>query len=414
MNNLCDLFYQISITGSTKEKKKLLKDFENQSQLQTILKIIYDPDILFRITSKVINEKLPFSSHGQTDDISIPYLTRIIENVGTINKLKVVADIKTEITGRAFSWLLKCIDKDLGIGIKKKLINDVFHGLVKDFPVMLAARRDREAFNRTFGNLAWVYVNLKIDGIRCVVDNTGNSPLFYTREGHQIPEFLTENIKPEFSNFPKLTFDGEIYCDNFQRLMTVFRRETIDAESIAVRNSCKFAMFDVIDYQLELIKRVELMRSIPETNFIKKVKYVEVENDYDLICRLAKKYIERGDEGIIIKHPHSKYEAKRSNVWMKFKNKETEDCKILSYFEGEGKYTELLGGFVVSFKGKDLGVGTGFTDQERAAYWLARDQLVGKWMEISFMEKTKDDLARHPVFERMRLDKENPNNGEVS
>lgn len=413
MNNLCDLFYKISMTSSTKEKKQLLSSFEDKERLKKALFLTYDPDTLFRITSKVLIDPSQGIKDGEYDDIPLEAFQDIINLDGTNAKIKYIcSNVRPKITYRAWKFFLNILDRDLGIGIKKKLINSVFPELIKEFLVMLAERRNKEAYLRTF-TVPWVYVNLKIDGIRCVCDFTSSKPKFYSREGFQIPEFLTENIANDLiANKDKyfgMKLDGEIYCDNFQRLMTVFRRENINSESIAVRNSCKFAIFDFIkELPLPLETRVNMMMVLPETKFIKKVTYIRVKNDYDLICNLAKKYIDSGHEGIIVKNPQGLYVGKRSLDWMKFKNKETEDCKIIKFYPGEGKYLDKLGGFVVDFGGKELGVGSGYTDAERKEFWDKRDFYIGKTMEISFMEKTKDELARHPVFERMRLDKENP------
>lgn len=408
MENLCELFRKISATSSTKEKKSLLASFQDKERLKKVLLFAYDPDVLFRITSDVIKPALINVKFGNFDDIPVEAFSKLLQTQGTNAKLKYVLEISSQLTANATQWFLNVIDKDISIGMKKKLINAVFPGLIKEFLVMLAERRNKENYLRIF-NTETVYLNLKIDGIRCVCDFTGTEPAFYTREGHRVPDFLTENIKADIvsmaDKYRGKIFDGEIYCNNFQRLMTVFRREKIDAEAIAVRNSCKYAIFDIIVQNIPLRSRLVMLDAIPETPIVKKVKYVCVKNDYDLICRVAQKYIERGDEGIIVKHPESLYEGKRSLNWMKFKNKETEDCKIIKYYSGEGKYLDKLGGFVVDFGGKELSVGSGYTDAERKEFWENRDSYIGKIMEISFMEKTKDELARHPVFERMRLDR---------
>ena len=97
-----------------------------------------------------------------------------------------------------------------------------------------------------------------------------------------------------------------------------------------------------------------------------------------------------GYEGLVLRS---------GDKWLKVKDKQTEDVKILDLVEGKGKYVGKLGAFLTPI-GK---VGTGFTDAQRAEF---NDQsLIGETVEVEFMEYTKEGKARHPRFIRMRYDK---------
>ena len=65
---------------------------------------------------------------------------------------------------------------------------------------------------------------------------------------------------------------------------------------------------------------------------------------------------------------------------------------------------------MVDFKGNEVNVGTGFSDEQRATFWNDRDNLVGKLCEVKYKEvssdkKTGDESLQFPVFVGIRDDK---------
>ena len=66
------------------------------------------------------------------------------------------------------------------------------------------------------------------------------------------------------------------------------------------------------------------------------------------------------------------------------------DLKIIDYIEGTGKYVNMLGALVVDFKGNSVGIGTGFSDEDRKYIWDNRDKLLGRIVELRYFEVTKD------------------------
>ena len=59
---------------------------------------------------------------------------------------------------------------------------------------------------------------------------------------------------------------------------------------------------------------------------------------------------------------------------------------------------QTMGALVVSWKGKTLHIGTGFSDQQRKEFW--ENPPLGKRIKFKYMEAgmKKDGLPRHPVF----------------
>jgi DNA ligase-1 len=88
------------------------------------------------------------------------------------------------------------------------------------------------------------------------------------------------------------------------------------------------------------------------------------------------------------------------------------DCKIIGFEEGTGRLQGTLGAILIDYKGNEVKVGSGYSDQDRKYIWDNKDSLLGRVIEVQYFEETqnqKDDglSLRFPVFLRIRTkDKE--------
>lgn len=393
---------QIRITQGAKAKQSILKPFEEYKEY---LHLAYSPYLNFFVGA----ERIRNYSIGTDDTIPTPAaFLPVSRREYTGNKaIEYLEGLCTGKTKEVSDFIRMVIDKDLKIGMNAKTLNKVFPKLIDVFEIMLAERENKEKFLLHFGKYPWVYFNEKIDGIRCIAkvseDGTVN---FVSRSGKPIPEFLTENIEKDLRSVPAFrgkVLDGEIASKNFQDLQKVIMRKSADMDSMMIRNSCRMYVFDIL-MEGTLEERLVYVDMLPETVFVKKLKYYKIHSDFSLIKDVAKRYIASGREGIIVKKPDAPYEGKRSFSWMKFKGKESLDLKVIRIERGEGKYSEVLGALVLDYEGKELHCGTGFTDGERLDLWEKRESIPGMICQISFMEKTNESV-RHPVFECLRIDK---------
>jgi DNA ligase-1 len=401
---ITDIFDKIKNTSSINEKIKILQDNDSEL-LRKILWYAYDKRTVFDITSSQAKQK----TSGIDEDFPLLAFQTILNTSGRIEKQNVIKEAIGNKHPNIQKYFLNVLDKDLGIGLNIKTINKAFPELIKEFKLMLAQKQTKELYHRQFSDTKTVFVNIKIDGIRCVtIVKDENDISFYSRDGAPLSDFLTENFRSEIVKnigyYKGKTIDGEIYCSNFQQLMTIVMRKDVTSEAIRVRNTARYAVFDVLTEDT-LDERIKVLQDLPSEMYIKPVKYVTVNNDYQLLFDMSRHYIDKGAEGIIVKHPKSLYEYKRSNNWLKFKNKESLDLTIIGVEQGEGKCENALGAFILDYNGKELRCGSGFTDEERIKFWNDKEKYIGKTAQISFMEKTKTDSLRHPVFEVIRFDK---------
>jgi len=157
------------------------------------------------------------------------------------------------------------------------------------------------------------------------------------------------------------------------------------------------------------------------------------------IVEYAKKFvIEMGEEGVVAKDVQGLYQFRKSGVWLKWKPKFLEDgliqnmhdadMTIIGAVEGRGKHKGKLGALKIfgylyddgnigtepPYDGAEEAItvtseaGTGFTDAQRTEMWQWHldGTLNGRVVEIKYENVTKDYSLHHPVFFRMRPDKE--------
>jgi DNA ligase-1 len=413
--SLVRLLNEIKNEPRTSVKVKLLREYSNQDELERFLVYAYSNREIFGLTSTGL--RVPWV-YGLNEDIPFDLFEKIKVTPGRNDKTKLLRDGLTLRKKEVIDYILKAIDKDLNIGINRKLINTAFNKeVIPDFGCMLAFKQDEKRFNNEFGKLEWCYYNVKVDGIRAVVTVQSSDIIeFKSRDGKELQPFLVENIKSEIArnivHFIGLELDCEISSTHFQKLMRIVNRKNVDMSSIYIRNTTKLSIFDIKSLgHLPLIERVAFMETLEkkiDSSKIKFLKYFKVKMDYNLIASIARKYIVAGAEGIIIKNPHSLYQTKRSNSWLKFKDKNTIDLKIIGYYPGEPgtEFEHCLGGIILKYKNTELRCGSGFSEKERVEFWTIKEELLDKITEISYMEETKTGSLRHPVFERFRFDKE--------
>jgi ATP-dependent DNA ligase len=105
-------------------------------------------------------------------------------------------------------------------------------------------------------------------------------------------------------------------------------------------------------------------------------------------------------EGIVLK-PKG-----RSDLSYKIKDRDTVDCKVLEYVEGEGKYEGTLGKIVVQPMDKRKGHGIGevgslqLTDEQRDWVWANKDLLINEVAEISAQGRGPTGAILKGVFKR--------------
>ena len=130
--------------------------------------------------------------------------------------------------------------------------------------------------------------------------------------------------------------------------------------------------------------------------------------DQSQIDTLLDQMVREDKEGLMV-NLDVPYQRKRHRGILKVKRFYTMDLPIIGIEQGSGRLAGKLGAFVLDYKGNEVRVGSGFSDEERAEFWEARN-LIGtlcevKYKEISYDKKTGQESLQFPVFVGLRTDK---------
>ena len=302
-----------------------------------------------------------------------------------------------------------------------------------DVPVALAQLSDR-----VFSNPDWLF-EIKWDGERSLAFIQGGEVELRSRSGRNITAEYPE-LKPIVKQFNarKAILDGEIVVldqdgrSDFTRIQPRFGVLN-PPRSLQQTNPVTYYLFDLLycdgfdlrDVALE--KRKELLRSSlrPSEN----LRYSDhVVGTGVELYEIAK---ERRLEGIIAKRRDSRYEGKRSSLWLKFKIVHDLDVVIGGWTaprKSRGHFGALLMGLYDGKALKYIGsVGTGFDAAmlertrktldsltiakspfdttpklKEAVYWV-KPQLVAR---VKYGQWTNDQKLRQPVFLGFQEDRE--------
>ena len=395
MKQIKEIINLLRETSGTNDKISILKMNSENELLKKVLEYTYDPYKKYGVSEKIMNNITSNRTSSKT----------IFELLDTLSLNNINDSLRNEIGAFKNSnlehWDLyeKMILKDLKCNISSKTINKVWPGLISTSETgasvncMLASKFDFE--KPPTGNM---FITEKLDGMRiwAMIDDIGNIEL-YTRQGKLVEGCIqVENAISELG-LNNVILDGEL-------LATGCSYENVYKETIKrarnkneVKTGLAFHVFDIItmeEYQNKMgtrrySERRKIVDTLQENEFVKIVPLLYKGNNMDEVLKLLDEYRAAGAEGLMC-NIDKVYEFKRSKGCLKLKVMQTMDLKIIDFIEGTGKYVNMLGALVVDFKGNSVGIGTGFSDDDRKYIWDNRDKLLGRIVELRYFEVTKD------------------------
>jgi DNA ligase-1 len=316
--------------------------------------------------------------------------------------------------------------KDLRCGISEKTLNKVLGKTswkIPTFTCQLAQdSTDRPAKMKGIKRL-----EVKLDGVRVLAVVQGASVTLYSRNGKVFENFphvadaIAANRKSIGAFGGRYVLDGEIVGASFQQLMRQAQRKT-NADT----TDMVYHVFDIIPldsfqeghYNAQQCKRLDILTGsrarFDETDCLRLMDGINVDLDtaegHDVMNRYAQDAVANGFEGIMIKDLSAPYECKRSSFWMKWKPTITVDLNIVGFEEGTGRNAGRLGAIICEGEDNErnilVNVGTGLSDSNRDEYWAARDQLLGRVIEVEADAVTQNQdgsySLRFPRFVRFR------------
>ena len=323
----------------------------------------------------------------------------------------------------------RVIIKDLRCGITEKTLNKILENSEWRIPVFTCQlATDSEKHTAKMTGLK--RIECKLDGVRVLAVITRNTVNLYSRNGRRFDNFpqieqdlesIKGKLKYIFDKNNGIVLDGEIVGESFQALMKQAQRKT-NAET----KDMTYYVFDWIPledfergyWNAQQHKRTKLLESHRElfesTESVRIMPGIEVDlataEGHDVMRRFATDAVASGYEGIMIKDIDAPYECKRSSFWMKWKPVITVDLNIVGFEQGTGRNQGRLGAIICEGVDDDrnirVNVGSGLSDADRDQYWTARDDLLGRVVEVAADAVTQNQdgsySLRFPRFVRFR------------
>lgn len=286
--------------------------------------------------------------------------------------------------------------------------------------------------DQPFDSDEWTF-EVKLDGIRAMLVKDGDGVKVVSRNGNDITHRFSR-IAEAVGELPVagLVLDGEIVLfdekgqPNFQMLMDAYHGEGKHPGPV-------FFAFDLLYYGKEDLREAPLSKRRAQLETIALEAPLRLHDSLKGQGKLLyAQAIEHGFEGIVAKRLSSPYrEATRSDDWRKIKRYHTEEFLVGGYTKGTGAREDTLGSLLLGrldgsghlqFVGN---VGGGFSDEDLQGLRreldkskLEKSPFVNKVVarskptfsepklvaEVRFMNWTRDDKLRFPIFQRLRPD----------
>ena len=416
LKRMQDFVDRLKSTNSTNDKIDIIKEYNDDYMIKQVLKYTYSPFKQFHLTSATVkkNKKLE-PREGYTDLFYLldALTKRTITGHDAIQYVKGYVQYMEE-------WqqdLVFCIlDKNLKTRTGADLINKAIPKCIPTFKVALANSYDKQKGKVNFDTQTW-FASHKLDGVRClaIVDDNGTCN-FFSRQGKTFDTLDVLKNEIESLNLRNIVFDGEVCivdengAEDFQGIMKEIKRKghTIKNPKYKVFDYLMLEEFDNQESKRKLSDRLGNFNMIYNT-FGKELKCIDVLGQWEVesedhFQELAELATKNNWEGLILRKD-CEYKGKRSNDLLKVKKffdeeyvvKGVENSIHRIIVDGLEVEEEMLSNVVIEHKGCDVGVGSGFNQEERRLYFNNPERIIGKTITVQYFEETLNQDGCHSL-----------------
>lgn len=284
--------------------------------------------------------------------------------------------------------------------------------------------------DKAFDDDEWLF-ELKLDGYRAIAELGNGHIKLYSRNGLSFIDKYPSIAHALQQIKHTVVLDGEIVLLNEDGKANFQQLQHYDINS---GYPLVYYVFDMLMYEGEdmkdfpLIERKKLLKELLGNNStIKYCDHIEARGK-----DFYKKVVAEKMEGIMAKRMESTYHTNvRTKEWLKIKNIQTHEAVIVGYTSPRGSRQHFGALILGKYDGNTLQYighsGTGFNAEALKDLWNLMQPLVTTnspfeerikvnapvtWLkpklvaELNYTELTSDHIMRHPVFVRLRPDKD--------
>lgn len=291
---------------------------------------------------------------------------------------------------------------------EKKLARDYHMSLDRideamRFKPMLASKwKDRK--DKVSGQ---VFMQPKLDGMRCIAKADG----LWSREGKPIygAPHIFEQLEPIFKTYPDLVIDGELYNhdlkDDFNQIVSAAKKQKPTEEDLVVsRNKLQYWVYDLPSFSGDFDQRTRVLQNILYIGLSSPHMIVitpTLDTFAEDVDKIAAEYIEAGYEGAMVRTA-GKYENKRSNTLIKWKEMQDEEFTIVDIQEGDGNRAGMAARVVLGLGDRTFSAGLIGNVEYCKDLLRNRTKYIGNKGTVVFQNYTPDGVPRFPKFKTVR------------
>jgi len=407
-----------SAVGSIK-KTQILRKFQDDENFRKFLYYALNPLLTYKISESTMRRPVGFD----------PRITLTMTDIFTICETlsqKKALDDATVYQVCSFLNLvedkteaevyIKLLAKTLRLGVTAKTVNKAIPGLIPEWEVQQAYSLEKYPIPEG----TWFALTEKLNGVRA----TFYKGQLYARSG--VPFSGLEHITKvfEWDKTSGLVFDGELTLKDKGSLSDneAFRIATGIVNSDDDKTGICYTIFDAlptwefekgessVGYQSRRGILDSIRLTLEQNAPVRILPILYSGADQSKIVELLEQMVREDKEGLMV-NLDVPYKCKRHNGILKVKRFYTMDLPIIGCEKGSGRLEGVLGAFVLNYKGNEVRVGSGFTDEQRITFWHQRNNLIGTLCEVKYKEVSSDkntgaESLQFPVFVSLRSDKE--------
>ena len=418
LKTLSILVNDLNHSTSTNAKIKVFEQYSEMDNIKEILVRVYSPYVQFGVGSKnckklshICDSDDAYELFDLLDDLSNRHLTGHAA-VGAVNAF-ILANKEHE------QLIYNILDKDLKTRTAASIINKGIPGLIPQFKVALAEAIDKMP---DFENEEW-FGSRKLDGVRCIIRKEQDEISAHSRSGKEFETLgkLLDEVSKIEGDF---VLDGEVCIvdengnENFQDIMKQIRRKnhTIDNLKMFVFDMLTLQEFD--EQKGETPLRIRYENSISALHVagcnenIIEVLGQDIISNVEYFNKLNDEAIAAGHEGIMIRK-NSGYKGKRSKDILKVKKFHDAEYKVVGATNGDIRVVEdgrektinCLSNITIIHKGNKVGVGSGFSIDQRKEFYEDHNKILGKTVTVQYFEESQNKdgewSLRFPVLKHI-------------
>lgn len=421
-------------TSSRLEKEEILRANIDNEPFKEVLRYMLDNMRISGISEKKFDKETRYEYYEEeSGDWLIEDLLHYFDkhNTGTDNDIAYVQFYADRIANQhpdkyieIYLFVRGVITKSIRLGVDYTTANKIYgKDFIKKKEIMLGT--SIEHCNIPEGE--WFSISQKLNGTRCFYYNGQ----LYSRQGKVFSglEHIVSDLAALSQALGKgtndLVYDGELLLKDLSagdsasfQISTGIANSKQDDKSML-----RLVIFDVIskeNFEEQSDSDTYKVRSQTLSNIKNEIIERGLENidvvpifyqgtDQKKIWEWLD-YAERTDmEGLML-NLDVPYRFKRTKELVKIKKFYTMDLPVVRMDKGTGRNKSRLGKVYVDYKGNEVGVGSGFSDEQRNYYWEHPERILHKIIEVKYKEETKNkdgtESLQFPVFVRIRNDKD--------